>query len=134
MDRNHLRDLRSALGTLDEAIGELRRELAILSAVDGTSSPAPSATKAPMDKDASSVTGTTEKAGESAEADAAGKEAAEAGTKVPEKPAEPRTPVPQKPNYNAISDPARLQRLLTAKEKSMANLESRLAVLRAERE
>lgn len=113
MERVHLRDLRSALTTLDEAIGELRRDIAIVSATDPS---VPSAT--PTDKRGTEKDGTDAdgKAGDGKEAD-----------KV-------RTPVPQKPDYAAIADPVRLQRLITAKEKTMANLESRLAVLRAEQE
>lgn len=113
MERVQLRDLRSALTTLDEAIGELRRDIAILSA---TNPSAPSAT--PTEKSGTERDGT--------DADGKGD-----GDKEVEK---VRTPVPQKPDYAAISDPVRLQRLIAAKEKTMANLESRLAVLRAEQE
>ncbi|EKD02717.1 hypothetical protein A1Q2_02947 [Trichosporon asahii var. asahii CBS 8904] len=112
MEKVKLRDLRSALTTLDEAIGELRRDIAILSATDDNA-PSATAEKAPAENDGADADGKAEE------------------TKETEK---MRTPVPQKPDYAAISDPVRLERLIAAKEKTMASLDSKLAVLRAERE
>lgn len=153
MERVKLRDLRTALTTLDEAIGELRRELAILSAVEPSEPASVGATdSSPTKKTATAQGGdATDTATEKSATDTTTSNGA-TSTSATDKPAgtatpnnsqsataaapekQARTPVPAKPNYAAITDPVRLERLLAAKEKTMANLESKLAVLRAERE
>lgn len=125
MERVKLRDLRAALTTLDEAIGDLRRDIAILSA----SETPPSATEK-----GAAASATKDGAGGAAVPATDGETATAAGPAPEDREKEKHTRTPQKPDYAAIADASRLQRLIAAKEKTMANLDSRLAVLRAERE